>query len=63
VSDFPATVSFDARFTCPPGMLGNLVDWIERQATASGFEVAYPPPDGLPWEHTLPIFEGITDEG
>jgi hypothetical protein len=57
------SVAIDLRVHLPPAEIPVAVKAVERLAHDLGWELEFPGDDGLPWEHTLPIFEGIRGEG
>lgn len=62
MDDYLESVAIDVRFTIPPADLPYVVELLEDFARLEGLDISYPPGDGLPTEHTLPIFAGVDDD-
>jgi len=60
MDDYLDSVSIDVRFNLPPEDLPWLIDMLDGIA-GDGVDISYPSDDGLPYEHTLPIFQGVVD--
>ncbi len=55
------SVAFDVRIIVPAKNLTELVRALESFLESRGVVYEYPSDDGLPTEHTLPIFAGVDE--
>jgi hypothetical protein len=61
VGNYLDEISVDFRVSLPPTQLEELVKTVEALVARRGWEICYPPGDGLPYEHTFPLFDGVDD--
>jgi len=60
--DFPNIVAFDVRFHVSVEDFPFIVEAVTELADLEGFKIEFPAGEGLPTEHTLPIFAGVDDD-